>query len=107
MSFEDDPVDREWAPTKEEWDAMDDEYIRSDKDLADDYRAGMERQDRLIATMQADLDAKQAKIQQLLTWVPHPSEMSGWADPECDSGTASIIREACEIHGVEVPEHLR
>ena len=29
MSFEDDPVDREWAPTKEEWDAMDD-AIRSD-----------------------------------------------------------------------------
>ena len=34
-----------------------DEDIRSDKDLADDYRAGMERQDRLITTMQAELDA--------------------------------------------------
>jgi len=40
----------------------DDEEIRSDKDLAADYRSGMERQDRLIAMMQADLDAKQAEI---------------------------------------------
>ena len=24
MSFEDGPLEREWAPTKEEWDAMDD-----------------------------------------------------------------------------------
>ena len=29
MSFEDGPVDREWDPTKEEWE-MDDELIRSD-----------------------------------------------------------------------------
>ena len=40
----------------------DDEEIRSAKDLAADYRQGMERQDRLIATMQAELDAKTAEI---------------------------------------------
>jgi bifunctional enzyme CysN/CysC len=49
---------------------------------------------------------KTAKIAQLLTWVPHPSEMTGWDDPECDDETAAIIREACEIHGVDVPEHI-
>ena len=38
----------------------DDEEIRSYKDLADDYRRGMERQDKLIATMQVELDAKDA-----------------------------------------------
>ena len=107
MSFEDGPLEREWNPTKEEWDAMNDEHIRSDKDLADDYRQAVSRQELLIATMQADLDRKDAKIQQLLTWVPHPSEMSGWDDPECDPDLAAIIREACEIHEVEVPEHLK
>lgn len=45
-------------------------------------------------------------IDQLKTWVPHPSEMSGWNDPECDNDTAAVIREACETHGVDVPEHL-
>jgi len=84
----------------------DDEEIRSWKDMADDYRQAVSRQELLIATMQADLDRKDAKIQQLLTWVPHPSEMSGWDDPECDKDLAAIIREACELHGVEVPEHL-
>ena len=39
-----------------------DESIRSDKDLAEDYRRGMERQDRLIATMQAELAQKNAEI---------------------------------------------
>ena len=48
----------------------------------------------------------QAKIAQLLTWVPHPSEMSGWDDPDCDQDLAATIREACELHGVDVPEHL-
>ena len=43
----------------------DDEEIRSDKDLAEDYRHGMERQDRLIATMQAELDAKDVLIARL------------------------------------------
>jgi hypothetical protein len=85
---------------------MDDELIRSDRDLADDYKAGMEVLDKVIATMQAELDAKDAKIAQLLSWVPHPSEMSGWDDPECDPDLAAIIREACELHGVDVPEHL-
>jgi hypothetical protein len=42
-----------------------DEAIRSYRDQADDYRAGMERQDRLIASMRADLDAKDAEIVRL------------------------------------------
>ena len=43
----------------------DDEDIRSYKDLAEDYRRGMERHDELIATMKADLDAKDVEIAQL------------------------------------------
>jgi hypothetical protein len=34
-----------------------DEYIRSDKDLAEDYRRGMEAQDRMIADYQRDNEA--------------------------------------------------
>ena len=43
----------------------DDEEIRSDKDLAADYRAGMESQDRLIANMRAELDSKDGEIVRL------------------------------------------
>lgn len=45
-------------------------------------------------------------IEQLKTWVPHPSEMVGWHVLGCPDDVAAEIREACEIHGVEVPEHL-
>ena len=43
----------------------DDEDIRSDKDLADDYRAGMERQERMIELMRAELDEKQDERERL------------------------------------------
>jgi len=43
----------------------DDEDIRSERDLADDYRQGIEAQDRLIAVMKAELDVKDAEIVKL------------------------------------------
>jgi len=112
----------------------DDEAIRSDKDLSADCKAGMERQDEIIKQYQQDnaallvernkilcdmatlrrITQQQdriiamliAEVARLKTWVPHPSEMSGWDDPCCHDDTAAVIREACEIHGVDVPEHL-
>jgi len=47
----------------------DDEDIRSVKDLVADYRDGMERQDRLIATMQTALDVKDEKLCRLREYV--------------------------------------
>ena len=47
----------------------DDEDIRSDRDQADDYKAGMERQDRLITVMQLDLDRKHAEIVRLREFI--------------------------------------
>lgn len=86
-----------------------DEDIRSDKDLAEDYRRGMEAQDRMIEQYQKDNDALRAEVARLKEWVPHPSDMIGWSDPsiELEPGEKEIVREACEIHKVEVPEHLR
>jgi len=47
----------------------DDEDIRSVKDLVADYRDGMERKDRLIATMQTALDVKDEKLFRLREYV--------------------------------------
>ena len=52
----------------------DDEEIRSDKDLADDYRAGMERQDRLIADYQRDNEALRQERNGLLSLVQNIHE---------------------------------
>jgi hypothetical protein len=43
----------------------DDEEIRSDKDLAEDYRRGMESQDRMIADYQRDNEALRAERDKL------------------------------------------
>lgn len=48
----------------------------------------------------------QSTIERLKAFVPHPSEMSGWDDQDCPDDVASVIREACEIHNIQVPEHL-
>lgn len=42
-----------------------------------------------------------------MTFVPEPSEMSGFDDDGCDGQTAATIRAACWLHGVPVPEHCR
>ena len=44
-----------------------DEAIRSYKDLAEDYKSGIERQDNLIKTMRRELDEKDAEIVRLQT----------------------------------------
>jgi len=43
---------------------------------------------------------------QLLTWVPMPHDMSGWGEPDAPDDAISLIRESCEIHGVDVPPVL-
>ena len=43
----------------------DDEDIRSDRDLADDYRREIDRLDRLVSVMEDDLDRKHAEIVRL------------------------------------------
>jgi ribosomal protein S27AE len=48
----------------------DDEAIRSDKDLAEDYRQGMERQDRLIAEYQRDNTALLVERNKILSDMP-------------------------------------
>lgn len=65
--------DQEWGSADEErLDVMfgDDEDIRSDKDLADDYKAGMERQDRMIADYQKDNTALLAERNRMLCDMP-------------------------------------
>jgi len=51
-------------------------------------------------------DELDRRMSQLKEWTWHPSLMSGWDAPGCPDAEAAAIREACEIHGVEVPEHL-
>jgi len=63
------------AISDQEWDAADnertgdmfgyDEDIRSDRDLANDYRREVARQERLIAVMQLDLDRQYAELVRL------------------------------------------
>lgn len=52
----------------------DDEYIRSDKDLAEDYRAGMERQDQMIADYQRDNEVLRMERNGLLAMIQNIHE---------------------------------
>ena len=75
------------------------------------YDLDYDEQDEVIAGLRRITEQQDRTIdglrQQLRQWVPHPSEMRGWDDQECLNDVAALIREACEIHGVEVPEHLK
>ena len=43
----------------------------------------------------------------LARWVPHPTEMSGCGpDSDPPEDVARMIAEACDVHGVSVPDHI-
>lgn len=75
-----------------------------------EYGKAEEARSLEVATRNVELELENSRLRReimiLKTWVPHPSTMSGWDDPDCPDEAAALIREACEIYGIPVPEHL-
>jgi hypothetical protein len=67
-----------------------DEDIRSDRDLAEDYRRGMEWQDNLIAVMQVTMDAQHAELVRLREYIGTLVTC-----PECDE--SEVCDPACAL----------
>jgi hypothetical protein len=81
----------------------DDEDIRSDRDLADDYREGMERQDRLIKTMQAELDRQYAEIVRLRERLSEICDLAAWHyDQDADPANTSPEDTTAHVNGLIV-----
>ena len=77
----------------------DDEGIRNYKELADDYRAGMARQDRLIAAMKAELDAKDASTARLVEYVAKELHYGGTHGGLSESECRMVHDKVLELAG--------
>jgi len=75
-----------------------------------EYGKAEEARSLEVATRNVELELQverlTGQVNRLRELGTHPSEMSGWDDPGCPDDVAAVIREACELYGVEVPEHL-
>lgn len=77
-------------------------------DIDGDYDVGHTCYLITFTRLLRDKDAEiERRTKQLKSWVPMPWDISGWDDPDCPDDVKELIREACEIHRVAVPERMK
>lgn len=78
-----------------------------DVDIRREEVPELERDD-IYSERIAKLKEDVARLQAILdNWIPMPQIMGGWGEPDAPDDAVALIREACEIRGVDFSEHQR